>query len=273
MNDLAGRVAIVTGAANGIGLAIASALSGRGANVVVADVECSATEAAVAELPTRSASWIGDLTAREAPDAVVATAIETFGALHIVVNNAGYSRNSMIEEMSEDIFRDVLEIDLVTPWRLLKGAAPHLKDAAVKTGVASKVVNVSSMAAYGSAHGQSNYTSAKAGLIGLTKSLAREWGPNNVCVNAIAPGMIDTRLMRPRTEESLLRIGDRSVPYGLAPEVAAQYSSSLSTIPLRRSGSAKEVAETAAFLCTSGSDYLTGQVLNVGGGITVGMSS
>jgi len=273
MNDLTGRVAIVTGAANGIGRAIASVLAERGANIVLADVERSATETAVSQLPTKSVSWIGDLTAAEAAEAVVATAIDTFGGLHILVNNAGYSRNAIIEEMSEEIFRDVLEIDLVTPWRLLKSVAGHLKVAAVETGSPSKVVNVSSMAAYGSAHGQSNYTSAKAGLIGLTKSLAREWGPSNICVNAIAPGIIDTRLMRPRSEDSLLRIGDRSVPYGLTPEVAAQYSSFLSSIPLRRSGSTHEVAKVVAFLCSSGSDYLTGQVLNIGGGITVGMSS
>jgi len=273
MTDLTGRVAIVTGAANGIGLAIAAALAKRGANIVVADVEQSATEIAVSRLPTKSAWWIGDLTATDAPDAVIATAIDTFGGLDIVVNNAGYSRNALIENMSEEIFREVLEIDLVTPWRLLKGAARHLKASAANTGVPAKVVNISSMAASGSAHGQTNYTSAKAVLIGLTKSLAREWGPSNICVNAIAPGVIDTRLMRPRTDDSLLRIGDRSVPYGLAPEAAAQYDSIRATIPLRRSGHVDDVAETAAFLCCSGSDYLTGQVLNISGGAIAGMSS
>jgi len=272
-DDLAGRVALVTGAGNGIGAAIAAMLAQHGAHIVVADVEAASAESVVDELPSKSSVWVGDLAAAGASDEVVAVALDNFGQLDIVVNNAGYSNNALIEDMTEEVFRDVLEIDLVVPWLLLKAAAPHLKASAAATGRAAKVTNIASMAAYGSAHGQSNYTSAKAGLIGLTKSLAREWGPQNVCVNAVAPGTVDTRLMRPRTADSVLQIGNRAIPYGLAPQTEAFYTAVIPMIPLGRIGRADEVAATVAFLCSAGSDYLTGQVLNVGGGAPGGMTS
>jgi len=271
--DLTGRVAIVTGAANGIGKAVATTLAERGAHIVVADVETGPAQAVTAALPTKAALWAGDLASAGATDQVVATALDTFGRLDIVVNNAGYSRNAAIEDMTEDMFRDVLEIDLVVPWLLLKVAAPHLKASAEASGSAAKVVNVASIAAYGSAHGQSNYTSAKAGLIGLTKSLAREWGPRNVCVNAVAPGAVDTRLTQRRTPDSVLHIGARAIPYGLSAEAAAFYTAALPMIPLARYGRVDEVAATVAFLSTAGSDYITGQVVNLSGGAPAGMTS
>ena len=198
MSVLAGKTAIVTGSARGIGRAAAELLAEHGAQ--------SSSPTSTPSLPTRrrpssATPWRfgGDLTADGVPEALVRAAVDSFGRLDIVVNNAGYTWDGMAHKMSDDQFRAMLEIHTVAPFRLLRAAAPHLRDAGKADREAGrevfrKVVNVTSISGTQGNVGQANYSAAKAGLVGLTKSLAREWGPFKVNVNAVAFGFVETRL-------------------------------------------------------------------------------
>ncbi|MGX6447442.1 SDR family NAD(P)-dependent oxidoreductase [Patulibacter sp. S7RM1-6] len=267
------KVAIVTGGANGIGRATAEVLAAGGAKVVVSDIDPRAAEAAAGAIPG-AASHSGDITADGVPDALVATAIEAFGRLDIVVNNAGYTLDAPVHKLGDDDFRAMLEVHAVAPFRVLRAAAPHLRGPAKRERaegreVLRKVVNVSSMAAYGNA-GQANYSAAKAAVMGLTRTLAKEWGPFKVNVNAVAYGVVDTRLTQTKTDASTVRVGDRTVSVGIPERARAAMSAA---IPLGRPGTAVEAAGAIAFLCSPWSDYVSGQVLNVSGGLPLGMSA
>jgi len=269
-----GKVAIVTGSARGIGRATAERLVEGGARVVIADVDADAAERASAELDGETAVWSGDLTADRAAQELVDTAIESWGALDIVVNNAGYTLDGPIHKLNNADFQAMLDIHTIAPFRVLRAAAPHLREPAKRERqegreVFRKVVNIASIAAYGNA-GQANYSAAKAGVIGLTKTLAREWGAFKICVNAVAFGLIDTRLTQTNSEDSTIEVADRIAPVGI-PEAARAKITEL--VPLGRAGTPTEAAGGVAFLCSPWSDYVTGQVLNVGGGIAMGMTA
>jgi len=277
-DHLTGRVAIVTGAAHGIGRASAIHLAELGCDIVIADADEGGARELADDIATNTAIWTGDLTEEDAASAVVRAAVTEFGRIDIVVSNAGYSRNALIEDMTESVFREMIDIHQVVPWRLLKAAAPHLTASAERVDAdghrcAAKVVTMASMSAYGSGHGQTNYGSAKAGLIGLTKALAREWGPRNICVNAVAPGVIDTRLTRVANPDTVAHIGGREVPYGLSEQTAQAMNMGVLLTAVGRSGTDQDVAGTVGFLCSPASDYITGQVLNVSGGMASCMSS
>jgi len=269
-----GRVAVVTGSARGIGRETASILAAQGARVVIADLDHDEAEKAAAEIGGETAVWAGNLTAEGAAESLIATAIDTWGQLDIVVNNAGYTLDAPIHKMSDADFQAMLDIHAIVPFRVLRAAAPYLREPAKQEraeGVERmrKVVNVSSAAAYGNP-GQANYSTAKAGVVGLTKTLAREWGPLKVCVNAVAFGFIDTRLTVDKTEDTVIDVDGRKIQVGVP---AAARAALDALVPLGRSGSTAEAAGGIAFLCSPWSDYVTGQVLNVSGGLTLGMSA
>jgi 3-oxoacyl-[acyl-carrier protein] reductase len=268
------KVAIITGAARGIGRATAEKLLSGGARVLLADVDAEAVERTAADLGGETATWVGDLAADGAAEALVERAVESWGRLDIVVNNAGYVLDAPIHKMSDADFQAMLDIHTIVPFRVLRAAAPHLREPAKREReegreVFRKVVNVTSMAAYGNA-GQANYSSAKAGLIGLTKTLAREWGPFKISVNAVAFGLIDTRLTQAENAGSTIEIAGHAVRAGLPPKARAAF---MGLVPLGRAGTPEEAAGGIAFLCSPWSDYVTGQVLNVGGGIAMGMTA
>jgi 3-oxoacyl-[acyl-carrier protein] reductase len=267
------RVAIVTGAGRGIGRATAEILASLGAAVVVNDVDRGAADDAAASIAGAAFVVAGDLLANDSPDTLVAAAIAEFGRLDIVVNCAGYTRDGMAHTMADDSFREMLEMHTVVPFRVLRAAAPHLREPAKAERaegreIFRKVVNVSSIAALGNV-GQANYSAAKAGLIGLTRTLAKEWAPFRINVNAVAFGLIDTRLTEARTEASTISIAARTVHVGIPAEQREQMAAA---IPFGRAGTAHEAAGPIAFLCSPWSDYVTGQVVTVGGGIPFGMS-
>jgi 3-oxoacyl-[acyl-carrier protein] reductase len=268
------KVAIVTGSARGIGLHAAQLLAAGGAKVVVSDIDPGDAQEAAASLGGEAVAHGGDITKEGVPETLVRTAVDAWGRLDIVVNNAGYTLDAPIHKLDDNAFQAMLDIHTIAPFRVLRAAAPYLREPAKQERtegreVFRKVVNVSSMAAYGNA-GQANYAAAKAGIIGLTKTLAREWGPFKVNVNAVAYGLIDTRLTQAKTDETTIQVGERTVTVGIPEQARAMMGA---MIPLGRSGTATEAAGGIAFLCSPWSDYVTGQVLNVGGGIPMGMSS
>jgi 3-oxoacyl-[acyl-carrier protein] reductase len=275
MSVLAGKTAIVTGSARGIGRAAAALLAEHGAQVLIADVdEALATEAA-AELGN-AVAFGGDLTADGVPEALVGAALDSFGRLDIVVNNAGYTWDAMAHKMSDEQFRAMLEIHTVVPFRLLRAAAPYLRDAGKADREAGrevfrKVVNVTSVSGTQGNVGQANYSAAKAGLVGLTKTLAREWGPFRVNVNAVAFGFVETRLTAAAGDGGeTIRRGDAEIRLGI-PEAMRQLAPTI--IPLGRPATPQEAAGPIFFLCSPWSNFVHGQVLTASGGQTTGMTA
>jgi len=269
-----GKTAVVTGSARGIGLATAQRLSEGGARVVIADLDGDAAREAAGRLPGETAVWAGNLVEQGAADELIRTAVDAFGQLDIVVNNAGYTLDAPIHKMDDADFQAMIDIHTAVPFRVLRAAAPHLREPAKRERaegreVFRKVVNVSSVAAYGNP-GQANYSSAKSGVIGLTKTLAREWGAFKVNVNAVAFGFIETRLTEAKTDESCIEIDGRSVKVGIPEQTRSMLAA---MVPLGRAGTTGEAAGGIAFLCSPWSDYVTGQVLNVTGGVPIGMSA
>jgi 3-oxoacyl-[acyl-carrier protein] reductase len=269
-----GKVAIVTGSARGIGRATAEVLAAGGASVVIADVDRVAAEATTAEIDGEAATWSGDLVADGATEDLVATAIDRWGRLDIVVNAAGYYLDRPIHKFSDDDFQAMLDIHAIVPFRLLRAAAPYFREPAKQERaegheVFRKVVNVSSVAAHGNP-GQAGYSTGKAGVLGLTRTLAREWAPLRICVNAVAFGLIDTRLILAKSAETTVDVGSRRADVGIPASALAELSAA---IPMGRPGTPQEAAGAIAFLCSPWSDYVTGQVLNVAGGMPIGMNS
>ena len=268
------RVAIVTGSARGIGRSTAELLVAGGASVVIADVDRDAAMTTADEIDGETTVWSGDLVGDGATEKLVATAIERWGRLDIVVNNAGYYLDKPLHKFGDDEFRAMLDIHASVPFRLLRAASPYLREPAKAELAAGrevfrKVVNVSSVAAYGNP-GQAGYSTGKAGLIGLTKTLAREWAPLRICVNAVAFGMIDTRLVEVKNEDTVIDVGGRQAHVGI-PETARATLAAM--VPMGRPGTPREAAGAIGFLCSPWSDYVTGQVINVAGGMPFGMSS
>jgi 3-oxoacyl-[acyl-carrier protein] reductase len=275
---LAGRTAVVTGAAHGIGRATADLLAEQGATLVLADADGAALEHARVEITGRhgveAVACAGDLTEPDVAHDVVDAAVRTTGALDVVVNAAGYNLNAHVVSMADDDWQRMLDVHVTAPFHLLRAAGRYFQkayeqDAAEGREVFRKVVNVSSIAVMGSA-AQANYAAGKAALVGLTKSLAKEWASWRVNVNAVAFGSIDTRLTRPRTEDNRAVIGGAELQLGLSPRVREV---AVSDIPFGRIGTAREAAGGIFLLCTPWSDWVTGQLLVVSGGQVFGMSA
>jgi 3-oxoacyl-[acyl-carrier protein] reductase len=275
MGVLDGKTAIVTGSARGIGRATAELLSEHGARVLVNDVDGDVAEQTANEIGRETAVFAGDLTADRAPEALIRAAVDAFGQIDIVVNNAGYTWDGMAHKMSDEQFRAMLEIHTVVPFKVLRAAAPYLRDAG-KTDreegreVFRKVVNVTSISGTQGNVGQVNYAAAKAGLVGLTKTLAREWGPFKVNVNAAAFGFIDTRLTASSEEGASIARNGQEIKLGIPPQMRELAPT---IIPLGRPGTTEEAAGAILFLCSPWANFVNGQVLTVNGGQTTGMTS
>jgi 3-oxoacyl-[acyl-carrier protein] reductase len=272
--DLNGRVAIVTGAAHGIGLASARRLSAAGAHIVAVDLDEAALAEACGELVGESHALVSDVTKPDSGAAAVAAALERWGRLDVLFCNAGYNWDAPLEEMTDEQFEAMLRVHVVAPFRLLRSAAPHLRAAAEAERargeeVFRKVIMTSSVSGTMGNPGQVNYDAAKAAVIGLMKGLAKEWGPWRVCVNAIAPGFIDTRLTAPAGEAGTIAVEGRTIELGIQPEHRRKGTD---LVALGRPGTADEVARVVEFLASPSSDYVTGQVVHVTGGLTLGMS-
>jgi 3-oxoacyl-[acyl-carrier protein] reductase len=276
MGVLDGKVAIVTGSARGIGRATAALLAEHGARVLVTDLDEDVAREAAEGIAGETAVFGGDLTMDGVPEAVVQRAVDAFGQLDIVVNNAGYTWDGMAHKMGDDQFRAMLEIHTVVPFRLCRAAAPYLREAGKADKEAGreifrKVVNVTSISGTQGNLGQANYSAAKAGLVGLTKTLAREWGPFKVNVNAVAFGFVETRLTAASDEggEAFVKDGVE-IPLGI-PERMRQMAPII--IPLGRAATPEDAAGPIFFLCSPWSNFVHGQVLTASGGQTTGMTT
>ena len=212
----------------------------------------------------------GDLTSAGFAEAAVAKLVAEFGSLDIVVNNAGYTWDSVIQKTTDEQFQSMLDIHIVAPFRLLRAASGWIRDAAKKetatgTIVMRKVVNITSISGLDGNPGQAGYSSGKAAVVGLTKTMAKEWGRYNVNVNAVGFGLIDTRLTRPMEDaETSIAIGDRQVQVGMQSQVREQATK---MIPLGRVGTPDDAAKAVFFFCSPLSDYVTGEVLVCSGGM------
>jgi 3-oxoacyl-[acyl-carrier protein] reductase len=274
MGVLDGKSAIVTGSARGIGRATAELLASQGAQVLINDLDGDVAEQAAGEIQGETAVFAGDLTKSDAPEALVKQAIDAFGKIDILVNNAGYTIDAPVHKMSDEQFQAMLDIHTVVPFRVLRAAAPYLRDPAKKereegVEVFRKVVNVSSTSGTFGNPGQANYSSGKAGVVGLTKTLAKEWGQFKINVNAVAFGFIDTRLTQAKDDENSMEIGGEKVQLGI-PEQLRQMASML--IPLGRPATPEEAAGGVFFLCSPWSNYVQGQTLHITGGMFGGMT-
>ena len=275
MGVLDDKVAIVTGSARGIGRATAELLSEQGARVLINDLDGDAAEQTASEIAGETTVYAGDLTKERAADALVKTAIDAWGKLDIVVNNAGYTIDAPVHKMSDDAFQRMLDIHTIVPFRVLRAAAPHLREPAKLerdqgVEVFRKVVNVSSVSGTMGNAGQANYASGKAGVVGLTKTLAKEWGQFKINVNAVAFGYIETRLTASKDSENVMEIDGQTVQLGIPDQLRGMAAM---LIPLGRPGSPEEAAGGVFFLCSPWSNYVHGQVLNITGGQFTGMTT
>ncbi|HEY2216159.1 MAG TPA: SDR family NAD(P)-dependent oxidoreductase, partial [Solirubrobacteraceae bacterium] len=252
MGVLDGKSAIVTGSARGIGRATAELLVAQGAQCLINDLDGDVAEQASSEINGETAVYAGDLTKPGAADDLVKKAVDSFGKIDIIVNNAGYTIDGPVHKLSDEHFQAMLDIHTVVPFRVIRAAAPYLREPAKKereegNEVFRKIVNVSSTSGTFGNAGQANYSAGKAGVVGLTKTIAKEWGQFKVNVNAVAFGFIDTRLTQAKVDENAMEIGGEKVQLGI-PEQMRQMAAML--IPLGRPASPEEAAGGIFFLCS-----------------------
>ena len=275
MVRLEGRVALVSGSGRGIGRAIALKLASEGARLVINDLDEAPAEAVIAEIAALGGGAVacnGDVTAPDFGERFVGTAMERFGGVDIIVNNAGYTWDNVIQKTGDEQFEAMLAVHVEAPFRILRAAIAPIRDlakaeAAAGRTVHRKVVNIGSIVGlYGNA-GQIGYSSAKSALVGMTRTLAKEWGRYAVNVNCVAFGFIETRLTQPLSGEAArIEVAGREVAVGVQPEFLEMMKMAT---PLGRAGTPEEAAGAVYLLCTPESDYISGQVLVAGGGLLI----
>jgi len=275
MGVLDGKAAIVTGSARGIGRATAELLAEHGASVLINDLDGDIAQQTAAEMPGETLVFAGDLTQEGACETLVQTVIDGWGKVDILVNNAGYTLDAPIHKMSDEWFQKMLDIHAIVPFRMCRAVAPHMREPAKREReegreVFRKIVNVSSVSGTMGNAGQANYASGKAAVVGLTRTLAKEWGQFKINVNAVAFGFIETRLTAPKTEENVADIGGQQVQLGIPEQLR---SIGMMMNPFGRAGTPQEAAGGVFFLCSPWSNFVTGQVLNITGGQFTGMMS
>lgn len=275
MGTLDGKVAIVSGSGRGIGREIALKLASEGASVVVNDLDAEPAKETVAAIEAaggKAVECAGSVIEEGFAERFVQTAVDSFGGLDIIINNAGYTWDAVIQKMTDEQWDAILDVHLKAPFRILRAAQPVIAAQAKKAKEAGepvpcrKVVNISSVVGIGGNVGQANYSAAKAGITGLTKTIAKEWGRYNVTVNTVAFGLIKTRLtVASASGDSTIDIEGRKIRVGAEPDWVSAMEQ---MIPLGRAGTPGEAAGAVYLFCTPESDYVSGQTLICGGGFT-----
>ena len=270
---LEGKVALITGSGRGIGRSIALKLASEGARVVVNDLDAAPAQEVVDEIRKaggQAVACVGNVTAPDFAERFVGTAVSEFKGLDIIVNNAGYTWDNVVQKMTDEQWYAMMDVHLTAPFRILRAAQPVIralskqeKDAG--QSVVRKVVNISSVAGLFGNAGQTNYSTAKAGITGMTMTLAKEWGRMNVTVNCVAYGFIKTRLTVSAESDATANIDGRDIKVGVNPDLMAAMER---MIPMGRGGSPDEAAGAVYLLCIPESDYISGQTLMCSGGLT-----
>ena len=274
MGLLDGKAAIITGSARGIGRATAELFVAEGAKVLINDIDGDVAEQAASEIDGETAVFSGDLTKPGAADELVAAAVDAFGSVDAVVNNAGYTWDGVVHRMSDEQFQAMLDIHTIVPFRVIRALAPHWREAAKAEQaegreVFRKLINVSSVSGTMGNAGQANYSAAKAGVAGLTKTLAKEWGQFKINVNAVAFGFVETRMTASKEAGVTVKgPGGEEIPQGIPDQMRAMASM---IIPLGRPATPEEASGPVMFLASDLANYVHGQVLNVTGGQFGGM--
>lgn len=272
MGKLDGKTAIVTGAGRGIGRAVALKLAAEGANVVVNDLDAAPAQETVNEIEAiggAARECAGSVTEEGFAERFVDTAVKTFGGVDIVINNAGYTWDNVIQKMTDEQFDTITDVHLKAPFRILRAVQPVISRASraereAGTRVHRKVVNISSVAGVFGNAGQANYAAAKSGVVGMTKTLAKEWGRYTVNVNCVAFGFIETRLTAAAADaSSIIEVEGREIKVGVNPHLMEMLKTA---IPLGRPGTPEEAAGSVVMFTYPESDYVSGQLLIAGGG-------
>ena len=274
MGLLDGKAAIVTGSARGIGRATAELFVAEGAKVLINDLDPDVAQQTASEIDGETAVFAGDLTKEGAADELVKAATDAFGAVDICINNAGYTWDGVAHKMSDEQFQAMLDIHTIVPFRVARALAPAWREAAKAERaegkeVFRKIVNTSSTSGMMGNAGQVNYSAAKMGVVGLTKTLAKEWGQFKINVNAVAFGFVETRLTAAKEagEEMTSPTGEK-IELGIPEQMRAMASA---IIPLGRPATPEEASGPVLFLSSPLANYMHGQVLNVTGGMFGGM--
>jgi 3-oxoacyl-[acyl-carrier protein] reductase len=274
MRKLDGKVALITGSGRGIGRATALKLAGEGARIVVNDLDAGPANEVVSEITSlggQAVACVGSVTAPDFADRFIGTAVEKFQGLDIIINNAGYTWDNVIQKMTDEQWYAIIDCHLTAPFRILRAAQPVIRKlikAELDTGkpVTRKVVNISSVAGLFGNAGQTNYSVAKAGIVGMTMTLAKEWGRLNTTVNCVAFGFIETRLTIANADEgATANIEGREIRVGVSRELKQAMEK---TIPLGRAGTPDDAAGSIFLFCIPESDYVSGQTLMCSGGLT-----
>ena len=264
MGNLDGKVAIVSGSGRGIGREIALKFAAEGALVVVNDLDPEPAEKTAADITAAGGEAVvcaGSVSGDGFAERFVGTAVDAYGGLDIIVNNAGYTWDTVIQKMTDEQWDAILDVHLKAPFRILRAAQPFIK--ANPTEYHRKVVNISSVSGVFGNAGQPNYAAAKAGVVGLTKTLAKEWGRYRVNVNAVAFGFILTRLTEATVgDDAFIELEGRRIKVGINEQLAA---AAARMIPLGRPGTPAEAAGAVYLLCTQEANYISGQCLVVDG--------
>lgn len=272
---LEGQVVIVTGAGRGIGAAAAKLMAEHGANVVVSDLDEDPSENIASEIRREGGDAVsvhGDVTDPAFPDALMAAAVEKYGKLHILVNNAGYTWDGVIHKTTDEQWNAIIDVHLGAPFRMIRAAVPHMREAAkaeMAAGAAPEprcIINVSSTSGLHGNAGQINYASAKMGIVGMTRTVAKEWGQFNIRCNAVAFGTIETRLIKAKEEAEQITVKGKVIQLGIP-----QHMRDMMTmmIPLGRTGTPEEAAGGILLLASPYASYITGHVLEVTGGFGI----
>src|SRR5262245_25564429 len=274
MAQLVEKVALVTGSGRGIGREVALRLAREGAKVVINDLDeepAAETIKMIEALGGKAVACNGDVTAEDFGERIVDTAVKQLGGLHIIVNNAGYTWDNVIQKMTDEQWYAILDVHATAPFRILRAFAPYLRavhEDEEKRGarVVRKVVNISSTSGVNGNPGQINYSAAKAAVMGMTRTMAKEWGRYHVTVNCVAFGYVQTRLTQPLAEgeAGTIEVQGRKVRVGVQGSRIAALNQ---TIPLGRGGTPEEAAGAIYLFCSPDSDYVSGQTLVVTGGL------
>jgi 3-oxoacyl-[acyl-carrier protein] reductase len=273
LGKLDGKVALVTGSGRGIGRAIALKLAREGASLVVNDLDDAPGDEVAALVEGEGGKALavnGNVTGEGFADRFVGAALDRFGRLDIIVNNAGYTWDASIQNHSDEQFQAMLDVHLIAPFRILRAAAEPIRimaKAEAKDGreIFRKVVNISSIAGLYGNFGQASYSSAKSSLVGLTRTLAKEWGRFKVNVNCVAFGFIQTRLTEAiEGEQKVIDVAGREIKVGVQPHLLDTFNA---MIPLGRGGTPEEAADAVYLFCSPESNYISGQVVVCGGGL------